>query len=678
MISTQHDSPDRLDAARLDDDQRGLAELDDRIVAVAAPPGSGKTTALAALMAQRIERGTDPDRIVMLTFTRRAAWRFQNALRESMRCETIHERIVPRAERFGRPLNAPTPLWIGTTHEIGSRILHHHVELLGRRAGMRTIGADEMHQRMYQALNDANALPEGEHEAHRMTLKCLQALEQIKHRGEDPTGPTRQRGLKVGWKDAHIAYEHQLGADNALDLPDLLGRVWRLFRQRRGVALAWSTRFDQVLVDEMQDTDPIVIALLRILGRNAQIVVAGDPDQSIYGWRNAIGTFRSLARLDSTHGRVRTHTLRHDYRLPVPIQSAAGRLRAAMANPGPSPSGARRQGFGEPCWIGVDADEDPIRLLAQSLEAVLAGPAAQPREANGDDADDKRRSDAGDCVVLARTRQGCLEIAQGLTRAGWAVWLGQRSRPSAAVDTLVAWAAAAARPDDDGAIARALGAWPVHCVPGRIDAMRRQARARAMTLWGRIEQAEFDGARPAETLQIDPNTLATLRHCILLARDGEDHAVMRLIEKTWELARKAAQDGDQALQEWESTAGLAQTLREDGAPLEVMVQHLRQHYEDDLEDSPTGERRVGVRTMHAVKGLEFRHVWAMGWTENDFPSQWDRDPQRQEERRVAFTTLTRAQRTFVAFVEASTSAGHSRAPSRFLSEAGIEQRARRQ
>ena len=211
--------------------------------------------------------------------------------------------------------------------------------------------------------------------------------------------------------------------------------------RHKDVRLAWAGRFDEVLIDEFQDTDPIVVELVRGIGRHAAVVVAGDVDQSIYGWRGAVGSFDALARLEDTHGIPEEHVLRIDYRLPRAIQIAAQRLRGHMARPGVGPNPTRRGDLPDPSWEPIGRGEDLVERLARRITETVGGRAGRARQGAGRSARRRlRRSHHGDVAVLgtrhvpgtrraSRSPQGQAVVPRGCSSG---IWLGASSRASRA------------------------------------------------------------------------------------------------------------------------------------------------------------------------------------------------------------------------------------------------------
>ena len=660
---------DDLSLDRLDNGQRAICEASDPLLAVEAPPGTGKTTCLAALFAHLVNTGTPPQRVLVCTFTVRAARHYAGRLRRARACDGWSAAIVDPRERVYQESADPPPLWIGTTHDVCARILRCHVETTGRTGRMRTVGPEEARWRMREAMRRAGLLSEGEDGAdERLVQTCWEALEKGKR-----STKWRPGAIASGseWEEAHRIYEADLLADDCIDLPDHIALVFDLFRREEAIRNAWARRFDVVMVDEFQDTDPIVIEMLRVLAFHARVIVAGDSSQSIYGWRDAVGTFQCLRRLETTHGLPRRMTLMDDYRLPRAIQMAAAALRGKMREPTPSPTPTRKGGsLSDPSWESVPGGADPVEVLAQRINETLRSPHdASPKMAVGFQKDDARKSCQGDVIVVARRHERCIEIAKGLTARKWKVRVGSRGARDDATTAWIAWMAAIANPHADARVMRAIAKWPFE-ITGRT---RAELRTRADLERTSVGEVLAGGAR------IRDRTPAVEEAGVLLRegsqrRDNESAAeVLEWLDEQLKLGVQAAQGGERALRSWTQAKEIAYELAKRGGDLEAIAQAIEdESAQEDCEPEPD---RVSIRTMHAVKGQEFRHVFAMYWEEGEFPVWWH-DADIEEERRIALTTLTRATRTFTAIVRSESESGGSLAPSRFLDEAGIKCRTR--
>ena len=689
---------------RLDADQRALCRRRTPLIALSAPPGTGKTATLVARFLSLVLKRTDPQRILMATFTTRAQSLFAERLAHATRqCLEHHPKKPPelhtlsktiesmqlaeaRGLRHLTDLHAPPPLWIGTFHFLAGRITRNHLERIGLTAPLQIAGGQEMRVRMRQALLDEQALPPDPNEHPRAIANACETLRALKLQGLRPAIKKENGQVLTGfagvalpgatpqcpsplWSQAFKRYQQRLAREGRVDLDDLIGHAWQLLSEHQDIRHAWQSRFDHVLVDECQDTDPMLLHLVRLLAPRSEIVVAGDPNQSIYGWRNAIENFTALDIFKETHGTPILHALHNDWRLPQPIQEAANRLRTHLAAPGPTPNSARHPGWAPPRHETAP-DETALALrLGIAIRATLrdyGGPDTHP----GLDPDAARPSRPADVLILARTHHVCTHVATRLVQDDFRVYLASQARQTPAVHALLAWLAACASPTNS-AIERAFCAAPFLVAPELLSTPLDLARARGIPLYHALIQLKAEsGPHTKHQPQLHESLHAPLETlCGALAVRGADpaRAARRTVEHlihTLELESTAEADAA-ALRDYRETISLARSITHADPRLEELSAALC--LENTPDECPPDH--IAIRTMHSSKGLEARHVFTVDWAEGEFPPQYTTDV--NAERKLAFTALTRAQRTFCSMSARKTAQGYPRRPSRFVHEARL-------
>ncbi|HXE43223.1 MAG TPA: UvrD-helicase domain-containing protein, partial [Candidatus Baltobacteraceae bacterium] len=249
-----------------------------QLAAVTAPPGpalviagagSGKTRTLTYRVAYLLEQGIPPDRILLLTFTNKAAG-------EMMR------RV---SDLIGRELRE---LWGGTFHSIGARILRTHAEAIGYRRDFTILDRDDSKDLIKACVADAGIETKGTHFPKPEVLNEIFSLAVNTHKSEKEILETQfsyfdQFADKIA--DVSQRYVKRKRATNAMDFDDLLALWLKLLQENADAREMYQRRFQFILVDEYQDTNKLQGDLIDLLAaRTKNVTVVGDDAQSIYAW----------------------------------------------------------------------------------------------------------------------------------------------------------------------------------------------------------------------------------------------------------------------------------------------------------------------------------------------------------------------------------------------------------
>ncbi|MET8669589.1 ATP-dependent DNA helicase [Streptomyces tendae] len=277
--------PARVGPPRLDAAQRAVVDHRAGPLLVLAGPGTGKTTTLVESVAERIARGGDPERILVLTFSRKAAVELRDrmALRigaaRAPRATTFHSfgYALVRAHQDSDLFVEPLRLLSGPEQDVTVR------ELLAGQVDLERLGL--AHVRWPDELR-ACLTTRGFADEVRAVLARSREL----GLGPDALGAFARRIGRPDWRAAALflaEYLDVLDLQGVLDYAELVHRAVLLAR-RPEVAAHLTAQYDAVYVDEYQDTDPAQVRLLHALADGGRTLVAfGDPDQSIYAFRGA-------------------------------------------------------------------------------------------------------------------------------------------------------------------------------------------------------------------------------------------------------------------------------------------------------------------------------------------------------------------------------------------------------
>lgn len=616
-----------LDLSRLSEAQRQAVLAPDGPLLIVAGPGSGKTTVLAARIAYLVTaRQVAPSSILALTFTTAAA-------------RELRARLEGMLGAAGRGVDALT------FHAFGLRVVRMWGEELGFGSGPVSVYGEHDAQALLREV--AEPLGMELDPWHLTDLECK--VERVRLDGAERTDDAQLRPLAD-------AYEALLRRRSAVDYAAMLAFPLRLLRERPEALRLYQDTYRCVLCDELQDVCAAQYALLRLLAeRHHNLVVVGDPAQTLYGWRGA--DVRFLLGFQRDFPGAQILTLDENFRSTSHVVEIANALGA------PLPYSRRlwtQNPPGEPAVVFVAGDErGEAEFVARNIERLRTEGAIR---------------EYGEVAVLYRTNGQAHELVIALRLSD----IAYRVRGSGdlfarrEVQEAVAYLRLAHNPRDSAALARIVNVPPRRL--GRIaDVLRKQpvSIGDLTALARRHGPAAEASAEALIALIADLNTRgASLNAAPLLDlaldrsgyRDWVDHqrdAAARIANLA--VLRTLAERADEDLGTW-----LAELQLGDGPP-----------------DAPDDHDRVLLTTIHGAKGREWRVVFVVGMEEGLLPharaffapEQSDRSNSAtaesgiEEELRVAYVAVTRPrERLFLSWCRERQRGDRveRRAPSRFL------------
>lgn len=609
---------------------------------VLAGAGTGKTRVLVHRIAWllSVER-CFPSTILAVTFSNQAASQIR--------------------QRVDQLLQRPHPeVWIGTFHGLAHRLLRLHALEAGLPSDFHIIDADDQLQLLRRLIRLRN-LEEKQWPAR-------QAAGYINAKKEAGLRPRHvvvsDSGAEGTWLAIYQSYQEACDRAGLVDFSELLLRAHELWLNKPLVLEQYRRRFTNILVDEFQDTNRQQYAWIRCLaGESAKVVIVGDDDQSIYGWRGA--QVENLQQFCQDFSAVATVRLEQNYRSSGHILQAANAL--ITHNSGR---------LGKNLWTGGQLGS-PIILHSATDELAEARFVV----------DQLRRWHSqgrpfSDCAILYRNNAQSRVLEEALLRSDipYRIYGGLRFFDRQEIKDALAYLRLILNRQDDVAFERVINT-PTRGIGERTLLLIRQAaRAHATPLWQaalRLLQQQGLTGRAAAAVQ------RFLELIEALARDSVD---LPLYQQTDQVIRYSG-----LWQFYEQTQGdLGQTRLDNLRELVTATRQFKPNEQDPPQDSlqaflshvvlEAGERGSGpdqpavqLMTLHSAKGLEFPQIFMVGLEEGLFPSSQSlRQGERlEEERRLAYVGITRAMKQlFISYAAVRRLYGSvtEQLPSRFLSE----------
>nr|WP_255536430.1 UvrD-helicase domain-containing protein [Pacificimonas pallii] len=577
-------------------------------VLMLAGAGTGKTRALTSRLAHIIyTQRAWPSEILAVTFTNKAA----REMRERMR-SMIGDMV--EGLRF-----------LGTFHAIGARMLRKHAELAGLQSNFTILDMDDQLRLLKQIVAAADL------DEKRWPAKTLGGLiDRWKNRGWNPGDVSDEEAWAFAdgkGGELYAAYQARLKALNAADFGDLLLAPLTIFRKHADVLREYQTRFRYILVDEYQDTNIVQYLWLRLLAQgHKNICVVGDDDQSIYSWRGA--EVANILRFDKDFEDARVVKLEQNYRSTGNILAAAGGL--IEKNSGR---------LGKTLW--TDGDAGP--------KVKIVGVWDGPEEARriGDDIESLQGHGVSldNIAILVRAQFQTREFEDRFIYIGlpYRIVGGFRFYERAEIRDALAYFRVLAQPADDLAFERIVNTPKRGLGEKSVQKIRYLARAEGIPLSAAAGQIVQTTDLPAggrkslaelvENFRRWREQLGTLPHAELARIILEESGYIGM----WQADRSAEAQG-----RVENLNELTRAM-EDFESMESFLEHVALVMENDAARE---EPKVTIMTLHAAKGLEYDHVFLVGWEEGVFPSQRSLDEggtkALEEERRLAYVGITRA------------------------------------
>jgi len=620
------DAPPYLRA--LNPEQREAVEHFEGPLLVLAGAGSGKTRVLTSRICHLIHHhGVAPDRILAVTFTNKAAGEMKERIAVTLGSE-------------------PAGMWVGTFHSLGARILRRHAPRLGWSNAFTIYDQDQSLRQIKNTQQDLDVDPKRwRPKAIRSQISAakdhLITPQEFHDDNADSFDLFARQVAKV-----YPEYQAALRSQNAFDFDDLLVKPVELFREHPGILEGYRERFQFVLVDEYQDTNHAQFRFLELLAREHEnLMVVGDDDQSIYGWRGA--DIRNILDFEETFDGAEVVRLEQNYRSTERILEAANAVIRQNRNRKGKTLRTERAG-GEPITVVETADEtDEARWIVDEIERSL-------------DADEGRNP--RDFAILYRTNAQSRALEDGFRRAGlpYQIVGGVRFYERREIQDVLAYLRLISNPRDAEAFDRSVN-YPRRGI-GAVtrERLSRWAEAEELTLLEAAARSAEEG--PDRIPTAGAASLAEfaelIRHYSSLASQLPVGELLEELVEELDLLKELRDEGPDGEDRAENVEELIAGATDfDAELLEEMEELPEDRFTDldlflqrvalvaDIDRHDPKADAVTLMTLHNAKGLEFPVIFISGMEDGLFPlaRAYDEPEDLEEERRLFYVGLTRAE-----------------------------------
>ncbi|EJG0781573.1 TPA: DNA helicase II [Vibrio parahaemolyticus] len=626
----------------LNDKQREAVAAPLENLLVLAGAGSGKTRVLVHRIAwlMSVEQAS-PFSIMSVTFTNKAAAEMRGRIEELM-------------------MGSASGMWNGTFHGICHRILRAHYLDAKLPEDFQIIDSDDQ-QRLLKRLIKAQNLDEKQWPARQVAWW----INGKKDEGLRPAhidayhDPVTKTYLQL-----YTAYQEACDRAGLVDFAEILLRAHELLRDNKFVREHYQARFKHILVDEFQDTNNIQYAWLRMMaGPECHVMIVGDDDQSIYGWRGA--KVENIEKFTREFPSVTTIRLEQNYRSTKTILEASNTL---IAN--------NTERMGKELWTDGVVGE-PISVYSAYNELDEARFAVNKIKEWQD-----KGGALNDAAMLYRNNAQSRVLEEALIQAGlpYRIYGGMRFFERQEIKDALAYMRLMANRNDDAAFERVVNTPTRGLGDKTLETIRRAARDRGCTMW------EASVAMLDEQVLAGRAAGALGRFIELITALEDDTLEMPLHEQTDHVIKYSGlfamyeqEKGEKSKARIENLEELVTATRQFEKPEETEEMSLLTAFlthaaleagegqADEFEDA------VQLMTLHSAKGLEFPLVFMVGVEEGMFPSQMSAEEagRLEEERRLCYVGMTRAmQKLYITYAEMRRLYGQDKyhKPSRFIRE----------
>jgi ATP-dependent DNA helicase UvrD/PcrA len=605
---------------------------------VLAGAGTGKTRVVTYRIAELIRRGTKPERILAVTFTKKAAGEMQQRAGELLR-------RGPTRSRGGRDpdfrKNSATAPEISTFHSLCVRILRRNIERLGYPQKFVICDRNEQESQARTALRELRAPNAALSPADMLSIVSRWKAAAVRPPDAIQIAHSEREHLAAA---AYRRYQDNLKRIGAVDFDDLLLLTEELLSTFPAVRRTEARRFDHVLIDEYQDTNRSQYQIVKWLaGGHRNLCVVGDDDQSIYGWRGAEVTHILQFAHDWPDAKV--VRLEDNYRSTAAILGYANTLIAFNRERHEKVLKAARPAGTRPTIMQCqDEAQEAARVVADIRRLVDAG-GAQPR----------------DVAILCRTNEQPRSFETELRRADLPYVLigGMSFFDRKEVRDILSYLKVIDNPHDEPSLMRIINQPPRGIGNAAQKRLYEEATSRGKFLWEILSDAlVVDGVdtRTADAVAQFRRLIDQFRS--LPPKTAVAQIVAQVIDKTAYRDALVKQYPDPteretrlaSLEEIVNAAANYDKNRRASSPpslggfLDDML--LSERDDSEEKESQLARNAVALMTLHSAKGLEFPHVYLVGMEEGILPHKrslaMENDTAIDEERRLCYVGVTRA------------------------------------
>ena len=624
----------------LNDRQKEAVEYMEGPLLILAGAGSGKTRVLTYKIAYLLEQDiVKPWQILAITFTNKAA-----------------KEMKERAE--GLVGQVAQDMWLGTFHSVCVRILKREIELLGYTREFNIfdeIDKEKVLKEVSKKLNiDEKMYPIGLLKSE--ISKAKEVMKDEKMYQKEAMGDFRKEEIAK----VYNLYQDTLRANNSIDFDDIIMLTVKLFLENPDRLMYYQQKFNYILVDEYQDTNKTQFLLISLLSSaTGNICVVGDESQSIYGFRGADIT--NILNFEREFPNAKIVKLEENYRSTKNILNAANEVIKNNSSKLDKVLWTQNEEGEKIEYKTLNNEYEEVEFVVDKIDELCR----------------KENQKYSDFAVLFRTNAQARVLEEVFMKSGTPYKLigGIKFYARKEIKDIISYLKLIQNKNDNIALKRIINEPKRGIGDTALDKLDMLATQKGMSIFELIQ---------------DSNNLTGIRSSgnIILFRDMINSFIKVKNEiKVSELIKKVLKES--GYEDMLNSEGTKETeIRFDnlmefiGVAIEFENENVEHTLGDflesialvsDVDNLDETTEAVTLMTMHSAKGLEFKNVFLVGMEEGLFPSKRsiEEDGQTEEERRLCYVAITRAQKhLFLTNTKKRTLYGSTSfsIPSRFIEE----------
>ena len=616
---------------------------------VLAGAGAGKTRTLTYRVAYLLEQGIPIDRILLLTFTNKAAKEMMERVQDLIGGDT-------------------SSLWGGTFHSVGHRILRRNAEVIGYPSTFTIMDREDAKDLMSMACTDA----EIDTKATRFPKPDLlcDILSMSINTGMNLERVMQERyfyfeNLTEDIAKVHDAYSKRKKSNGVMDFDDLLNQWLRLLRENNEARDYFQTKFQFILVDEYQDTNQVQCELIDQLGnRHHNIMAVGDDSQSIYSWRGA--NYRNILEFPERHEGTQVFKIETNYRSTPEILNCANAVIAGNPQQFEKKLTPVKKNGMKPALVSCnDANQQAEFIAQRALELRDEGILLE------------------NMVVLYRSHFHALELQLEFTRRNipFTITSGIRFFEQSHIKDVAAYLKVVSNQKDEMAFKRIVLMLPGIGIKSadKLWKLYKAALEDEITLKPDLAKIiqELTRSVPKKAISEWEQFAENVSQLEDGQNKGPGHLIRLVVAAGYEdYLQNKFPNYYSRLEDLEQVAGFAdqyETTEEFLSEL-ALLSNLDSEANRNTQSDP---EQIRLSTIHQAKGLEFEVVFVMMLCDGLFPSKRaiESPEGEEEERRLFYVAVTRAKTELylsyplMRFMHGSGGETFQQ-PSRFINEIG--------